>query len=91
MDDEGYPQALFVDRVVVLVEVVLSEPLAVVAVEGEDGVLVEPQLLVLLDQVADVEVQVSYGVLVAIESLFLGKFPGPVPRDRTVVVVSLNE
>ena len=51
VDDERDPEALFVGVVFVDVAAVLAEALPMVAEDYEDRVLVEPQLLVLLDEV----------------------------------------
>ena len=71
-----------------LVEVVFPEALPVVAVDHEDRVFVEPELLVLVDDVLDEEVEVSDLVLVVVECGVLGVFLAPVAVDGTVVVVA---
>src|SRR5215203_7418269 len=64
VDEQRYPQSLFVDGVAVQKAAVLAEALAVVAIEDEDGVLVEPQLLVLLKEVLQKVVQHAQAVVV---------------------------
>src|SRR5918998_2414997 len=51
VDQEGHLDALFPHSIVMLEPTVLAEALAVVTVDHEDGVLVEPKLLVLIDEV----------------------------------------
>src|SRR5215212_1405896 len=69
VDDQWYSQALLPDRAVVMVDAVLAEGLPVVAVDHEDGVLVEPKALVELDDVLYPEVVVVDVVEVAVEHI----------------------
>ncbi len=66
VDQEGYLDALFPHDVVMLEPAVLAEGLPVVAVDDEDGVLVEPHLLVLVDEVLQEDVLVADAVEVAV-------------------------
>src|SRR5918998_5783282 len=66
VDQEGHLEALFPHSIVVLEPTVLAEALAVVAVEDEDGVLVKPQLLVLLKEVLYKDVLKSEAVEVGV-------------------------
>src|SRR5215208_2278258 len=87
VDDQGYPQTLLPDRAVVMVDAVLAEGLPVVAIDYEDGVLVETQTLVLLDYVLYPEVVVVDVVEVAIEHSSGGEPLPAVSVDGPVVVV----
>jgi hypothetical protein len=59
VDDKGDPEAFLVGVVFVHVAAVLAEALPVIAEDDEERVLVEPQLLVLLDEVLQEEIQVA--------------------------------
>src|SRR5829696_5151242 len=50
VDEQRYPQALFVDGITVHKAAVLAKALAMVAIEDKDGVLVEPYRLILLKE-----------------------------------------
>src|SRR5829696_10003298 len=71
VDEQRYPQSLLVGVVTVYIAAVLAEALAMVAVDDEDGVLVEPQLLVLLKEVLQKVVQHAQAVVVTVELLVL--------------------
>src|SRR5215207_1151494 len=86
-DEQGYPQSLLVDGIVVLVEAVLAEAFAVVAVDDEDGVVVKAEPLVLVEEVLEEEVDVADAVLVAVERVVLGKVLDAVALRGTVVMV----
>ncbi len=58
-----------------------------IAVEDEDGVLVEPELLVLLYQALDEEIHVADAVQVAILAFLLGEALYAVPIRGEIVVV----
>src|SRR4028118_120492 len=62
VDEKGYVQALLVDRVVVLLEAVLAEALAVVAQDHEDGLFVETEILVLIEELLQEKILVADGV-----------------------------
>ena len=51
VDDERYVQAFLVDGVIVLLEAVLVEPLPVVPEDDKGCLLVEPEFLVLVEEV----------------------------------------
>src|SRR5215203_6069558 len=87
VDDERDLEALLVGVVFVHVAAVLAEAITMVAEYDEDRILVEPQLLVLLDEVLQKEVQVVDGVEVAVELVVLDEVLMPVARGGEVVVV----
>src|SRR5215218_8599660 len=87
VDDQGHPQTLLPDRAVVMVDAVLAEGLPVVAIDYEDGVLVETQTLVLLDYVLDPEVVIVDVVEVAVEHHSRGELLPAVAGYGQVVVM----
>src|SRR5919112_106317 len=87
VDDQRDPQTLFPDRTVVMIDAVLAESLSMVAIDYEDGVLVETQMLVLLDDVLDPEVVIVDVVEVAVEHRSGGELLPTVAVDGHVVVV----
>src|SRR5829696_1329369 len=87
VDDERYPQPLFVDGVVVLLEAVLVESLPVVSEYYKGRLLVEPELFVLVEEVMQKEVLVADRVQVAVELVVLGEPPPAVGVGDDVVVV----
>src|SRR5215207_8718330 len=62
VDDQRYSKALLVDGVPVQQAVVFPEAFPVVAEADEDGVLVEPLLLVLIDEVLHEDVLETHAV-----------------------------
>src|SRR5215216_5653175 len=87
VDDQRDSQTLLPDHAVVMIDAVLAEGLPVVAIDYEDGVLVETQTLVLLDYVLYPEVVVVDVVEVAIEHSSGGEPLPAVSVDGPVVVV----
>src|ERR671932_2385363 len=71
VDQEGHLEALLPDDIVMLVTAVLSEALAMVSIQDEDGIVVEPKLLVLIEEVLDEEVLVANAVEVTVEQVIL--------------------
>lgn len=67
---------------------VLAESLSVVAVEDEDGILVEPELFVLLEEVLEKEVLAAEAVQLAVDRVVLVELFAPVaPLGRQVLMV----
>ena len=87
MDEERHPEPLVVDHVVVLLDAVLAEALAVVAHDDEDRIVVEAELFVLSEEVPQEEILVSNGVQVAVEHLVLGELLHAVAVGDDIVVV----
>ena len=87
MDEEGYAQAFLVDGVVVLLEAVLVEAFPVVPEDYEGRLIVQSQLPVLVEEVAQEEVLVTDGVQVAVELVVPGELPLAVGLGDDVVVV----
>src|SRR5215211_1738868 len=87
VDDQRDSQTLLPDHAVVMIDAVLSESLSVVAIDYEDGLLVETQTLVLLDDVLDPEVVIVDVVEVAVEHLSRGELLPTVAGYGQVVVV----
>src|SRR5215208_3971147 len=90
VDDQRDSQALLPDHAVVMIDAVLSESLPVVAIDYEDGLLVETQTLVLLDDVLDPEVIIVDVVKVAVEQHSRGELLPTVVVDGQVVVMGRN-
>src|SRR5215204_4910373 len=90
VDDQRDSQSLLPDHAVVMIDAVLSESLTMVAIDYEDGVLVEAQTLVLLDDVLNPEVVIVDVVEVAVEHHSRGELLPPVAVDRQVVVMGCD-
>src|SRR5829696_1664695 len=89
VNQEWHPETFLPDGIVVLVAAVLAESLAVITVEDEDGVLVEPQLLVLLDEVLQEDVLEAEAVEVAVGPPVIREVLASVAGgEASVVVVS---
>src|SRR5918911_5670254 len=78
VDQEGHLEALLPDDIVMLVTAMLSEALAVISVHDEDGIFIEPKLLVLIDEVLDEEVLVADAVEVTVDQVILREVLVPV-------------
>src|SRR5215217_817171 len=90
VDDQRDSQSLLPDHAVVMIDAVLSESLPVVAIDYEDGVLVETQTLVLLDDVLNPEVVIVDIVEVAVEHHSRGELLPTVAVDGQVVVMGCD-
>src|SRR5215216_415955 len=87
VDDQRDSQTLLPDHAVVMIDAMLAESLPVVAIDYEDGVLVETQTLVVLDDVLDPEVVIVDIVEVAVEHHSRGELLPTVAVDGPVVVM----
>src|SRR3954468_20577141 len=82
-------KALFVDGVSVHPTSVLSEALPMVAKDDEDRIVVEPQFLVLVEEVLEEDVLEAEAVEVAVDHLVVRKILDPVTGgEASVVIVS---
>src|SRR5215208_5496974 len=90
VDDQRDSQALLPDHAVVMIDAVLSESLSVVAIDYEDGLLVETQTLVLLDDVLDPEVVIVDVVEVAVQHRSRGELLPTIAVDGQVVVMGCD-
>src|SRR5919199_4257397 len=78
VDQEGHLEALLPDDIVMLVTAMLSKALAVVSIQDEDSIVVEPQPLVLIDEVLHEEVLVANAVEVTVDQVILREVLVPV-------------
>src|SRR5215207_2043896 len=89
VDDQRHFEPLLIDGVVVLVASVLAEAFSMIAEDDEDGVIVQPQFLVLIDEVLHEEVLVAQAVKVAVELVDVREILATITMgDALVVVVS---
>src|ERR687894_1738948 len=87
MDDQRYPYTLLVGGIPMHEATMLAEALTVIAEDDEDGVLVEPKPLVLIEEVLQKVVQHPKAVVVAVEILVLGEGDVPVAVGDALVAI----
>src|ERR671933_1505806 len=78
VDQEGHLEALLPDDIVMLVTAMLSEALAMVSIQDEDSIVVEPKLLVLIKEVLHEKVLVANAVEVTVDQVILREVLVPV-------------
>src|SRR5215210_72075 len=87
VDQERDLQALLPDSVIVLEAAVLAKAFSMVTVYHEDGVVVEPELFVLVNKILQEDVLQAHAVEVAVDQLVLREVLVPVAGAQALVVV----